>query len=270
MSSIQALILGLVQGLTEFLPVSSSGHLTLVPFIFGWDEPTLAFVVAVHLGTLMAVTFIFRAEVALLMRTALSWKTADERARRMFRLVAIATVPAAVVGVVFEHAISTAFERPVIVSLLLGVTGYVLMSTETHVDAVEGEPRGEHLIDTGDAAVIGVAQAISILPGISRSGSTIAAGMRRGLSRPTAARFSFLMSVPIIFGAVLAQIPDMLKQGSGGQAGAFLIGIVTSAVSGFLAIRWFINVIGRRGLRPFGFYCVAVMVAGLITALARG
>ncbi|MFA5890915.1 MAG: undecaprenyl-diphosphate phosphatase [Actinomycetota bacterium] len=278
MSVFQALILGIVQGLTEFLPISSSGHLTLVPFIAGWPAPTLAFAVAVHIGTLVAVAAVFRAEIAMLARTALGWKRAPESDRSLLRMIVIGTIPAAIIGITLEKVIGGAFERPVLVSLLLGVTGYFLMSTETIVETREAETvpgaisgRPETELTTADALAVGFAQAVSILPGISRSGSTIGTGMRMGLSRVGATRFSFLLSIPIIFGAALAETPSIMNEGFGTGAGtAFAIGIASSAISGFLAVRWFIGTIQRRGLRPFGIYCFLMMVAGLVTALARG
>lgn len=270
MSIFQALVLGLVQGLTEFLPVSSSGHLTLVPFLFGWDEPSLAFVVAVHLGTLAAVVAIFREQVSLLVRTARRRKEAPDYDRRLLRLVVIGTIPAVVVGAVFEGLIGDAFERPVLVSLLLGVTGSLLMSTESRADHREAPRRGDETMSQGDATAIGIAQAIAVLPGISRSGTTISAGMRVGLTRTTAARFSFLLSIPVIAGALIFEIPDMFSEAGRAGAAPFLFAIVASAVSGFYSIRWFLGMIQRRGLRPFGVYCFLAMVAGLVAALARG
>ncbi len=270
MSLIEALVLGLVQGLTEFVPVSSSGHLTLVPFIIGWDEPSLAFTVAVHLGTLVAVTWMYRERVRSIIVTALRWKDATEPDRAVLKLVTIATVPAAVIGAAFNGPIGRLFERPVIAAFLLGVTGYFLFATETVVSQREEAAREGEDMNTVDAGVIGLAQAAAILPGISRSGATIGAGMRRGLSREAAAHFSFLMSIPIIAGALLFEIPDMLDEGLAGNGAAFAVGIVTAGVSGFAAITWFIKVLTRRGLRPFGTYCLLMMTAGLVTALARG
>jgi len=268
-SILHAFILGIVQGLTEFIPVSSSGHLQLVPFVVGWKEPTVAFDVAVHLGTLLAVAYVFREEIVLLVRTALSWKTAAEDDRRLLRMIVIATVPAAVVGAVLNSRIEDVFQRPVAISFLLGVTGYFLLSSETALERRE-ETRDEASLKDPDAGIIGVAQAVAILPGISRSGATIGAGLHRGLSRPAAARFSFLLSIPIIAGAVIFKIPDMVHKGFSGNGPAFLVGIATSAVVGFYVIVWFLHLVRHRSLRPFGVYCFIAMTVGLLTALARG
>jgi len=124
-------VLGLVQGLTEFIPVSSSGHLQLVPFLFGWKQPTVAFDVAVHFGTLVAVVYVFRHEVGRWIHTALHWRDSSELDRKLLRLVVIGTVPAVIVGGVLNHWVENVFQRPVVISLLLGVTGYLLMSAET-------------------------------------------------------------------------------------------------------------------------------------------
>ena len=269
MSLIQALILGIVQGLTEFLPVSSDGHLVLVPFIFGWREPSLAFIVATHIGTLAALLWVFRARIVEIIRALLG---SQERPpdRRLAWLIVIGTVPGAVLGAVFASRVETTFERPVLATLLLGVTGWALLSAESAYEERKEEPREEEAITAMDAGLIGLAQATAILPGISRSGSTIATGMLRGISREAAARFSFLLAIPITIGAIIVKVPDMIDEGTSGNGGAMAVGIVTSAVTGVFAIEAMLAFVKRRGLRPFGAYCFLAMTAGLLTALARG
>jgi len=265
----QGLLLGIVQGLTEFLPVSSSAHLVLVPFIFGWKTPTVAFVVAVHLGTTLSILWVFRERIVELVRSV--FRLGNPADRRFVGLIAIGTIPAAIVGAVFHSQVDRAFERPVAISFLLAVTAWILFSAESRYEAQDqGKTRDERMMMTIDAVAIGGAQAIAILPGISRSGSTIAAGMFRGLSRETAAKFSFLMAIPIILGATVVKIPDMVHQGASGSAGAMVLGVIASTVTGVLAIRWMLGVVSRRGFRPFAVYCLFAMTAGLITALARG
>jgi undecaprenyl-diphosphatase len=277
MPIIQALVLGIVQGLTEFIPVSSDGHLNLVPFIFGWKEPSLAFILAVHIGTLIAVAYVFRATVLHLIKTLVGYKRAPENDRRLLRLIIVATIPAVIVGLAVEKAFGSSLERPVLAAILLGVNGYWLVTSESRrhereIDPVQGqEPlRDETSIENKDALLIGMAQAVAILPGISRSGTTIGTGLRLGMTRESAVRFSFLMSIPVIFGAILTKIPEMLHASAGGQGAAFAIGIVASAVTGFFAVKWTLGVVVRRGLRGFGIYCFFAMIAGLLTALARG
>lgn len=269
MSLIQALILGIVQGLTEFLPVSSDGHLVLVPFILGWPEPSLAFIVSTHIGTLAALLWVFRARVIEIIRAVIGGP-GREPDRRLAGLIVIGTVPGAVLGGVFASRVETTFERPVLATLLLGVTGWALLSAESAYEQRKEEPRPEGSLTPMDAGLIGLAQATAILPGISRSGTTIATGMWRGISRETAARFSFLLAIPITIGAIIVKIPDMIDEGTSGAGGAMAVGVLTSALTGVLAIQAMLALVKRRGLRPFGVYCFFAMTAGLLTALARG
>jgi len=265
----QALILGIVQGLSEFLPISSSGHLVLVPFIFGWHEPTVAFIVAVHLGTTVSILWVFRERITELVRSLFGLGNPADR--RFVGLLVIGTVPAAIVGAVFSSQVDRVFERPVVISFLLAVTAWILFTAESHHEKQDQEKaRDERMMTPLDAAAIGAAQAFAILPGVSRSGSTIGAGMVRGLSREAAAKFSFLMAVPIILGATVVKIPDMIKEGTAGSAGAMIIGVIAAAITGVISIRAMIGVVSRRGFRPFAVYCLFAMSAGIVTALARG
>ena len=270
MSLLHALVLGLVQGLTEFIPVSSSGHLQLVPFLFGWKQPTVAFDVAVHFGTLVAVVYVFRHEVGRWIHTALHWRDSNELDRKLLRLVVIGTIPAVIVGGVLNHWVESVFQRPVVISLLLGVTGYLLMSAQSKADERKEPPRKEEDMTDRDAGIIGAWQAFAILPGVSRSGSTIGGAFRLGLSRRAAARYSFMLSIPVIAGAIVFKLPDMFHQAGATGAGPFIVGIVASGLVGFVAVKWFLRMIRIRGLRPFGIYCFLAMTAGLLTALARG
>ncbi|HVL31970.1 MAG TPA: undecaprenyl-diphosphate phosphatase, partial [Actinomycetota bacterium] len=270
MSLIEAFVLGIVQGLSEFIPISSDGHLTLIPFMFGWEEPGLAFTVATHIGTLVALVWWYRKETVELIGNALRFKQAPPDQQLLIRLIVISTIPAVFIGALAESLVADAFERPVIAVLFLGITGYMLISTETFVADREAEARPIGTARARDAWIIGFAQATAILPGISRSGMTIATGMRLGLTRTASARFSFLMAIPVIFGAIVFQIPDMMSEGLFGEGfGSFLIGVGAAFVSGFLAIRWFLGALQRHGLKPFGVYCIFAMIAGLLTALAR-
>ena len=268
MSLFQAFILGIVQGATEFLPISSSGHLVLVPFMAGWKEPSLAFIVASHLGTLLAVVWVFRDRLIELLRALFGRGTAEDR--RLVWLLAIGSIPAAVIGAIFADQIERSFERPVSVAFLFAATAWILFSAETAFEERKDPPRQEGDLNKVDATLIGVGQAVAILPSISRSGATIAAGMWRGVSREAAARFSFLLSVPVIFGATLVKFPDMVREGASGSGGAMVIGVVTSAVVGALSIRWLMAFVARHSFRPFGVYCLLAATAGILTALARG
>lgn len=271
MDLLQAFILGIVQGITEFLPVSSDGHLNLVPFALGWDPPTLAFTVAAHLGTLIALLVVMRARVTPLVRTLFAWKTAPAEDRSLLRLLVISTIPAVIIGVAFKTVVEKAVERPVLVGIFLGLTGYIMLRAEGK--AAEQDGPGREIVDmtTRDALLIGAAQATALLPGISRSGTTLATSLHLKLDRSAAVRFSFLMAIPVIAGAIVFEIPDMLKEGAlEANAGAFAIGIIAAGVSGFFASRWLLRSIADRGLRPFGVYCIIAAVATMVIALARG
>lgn len=271
MDLIQAIVLGIVQGITEFLPISSDGHLNLVPFALGWEQPTLAFTVASHLGTLIAVTVVMREPVMALVRTVLGWKRASGADRALVRLVAIATVPAVVAGLAVKSLVEQVVERPVMIGLLLGFMGYLLLRAEAAADDVDEPGRGLDELTTKDAWLIGTAQAAALLPGISRSGMTLGSSLMLRVDRSAAVRFSFLMAIPVIAGAIVFEVPDMISQGAlGSQAGAFAVAIVTAGVSGFIAARWLLRRIADRGLRPFGIYCVTASVVTMVVALARG
>lgn len=269
MSLIQALILGIVQGLTEFLPVSSDGHLVLVPFIVGWPEPSLAFIVSTHIGTLLALVFVFRDRIVELIR-AVFGGPGRERDRHLAALIAVATIPGALFGALLTSVVEDSVERPVLAAVLLGVTGWALLSSESYFEQRKEKPRQEGSLNMLDATLIGVAQATAVFPGISRSGATIAAGLWRGVERETAARFSFLLAIPITIGAIIVKMPDMIKEGTSGNGGAMALGVMASAVTGVLAIRAMLALVKRHGLKPLGVYCFLALTAGLLTALARG
>ena len=290
MPVLQALILGIVQGLTEFLPVSSSAHLVLVPFAFGWKQPTVAFDVAVHIGTLLSVLIVFWQRVKPL-ATALFRK--DQRNRHLLTLLFVGTLPAGVAGLALGNVFESAFSRPMLAAAFLGVTGYLLILgdryTHEHEERIEDEKaavrvaaarnepmpettplRTEDTMEVMDALAIGGAQAAAILPGISRSGSTVTAALKMGVTREAAVRFSFLLSIPAILGALAVKLPDLAGQGASGDLPAILVGVAASGISGIIAIRWFMRLFVRRGLKPFALYCFLAMAAGILTGLARG
>ena len=253
---LEAIVWGLVQGLTEFLPVSSSGHLRLVPDLFGLDPPDLAASAVLHLGTLIAVLAYYRLDAAWLIRGL----RRDPTARRTALILVAATVPAVVAGVFLAEAVERFQESTGAVGAALIVTGAVLLSSRFFA----GRPRRAEETGIEDAVVIGLAQALALLPGISRSGMVITAGMMRGLSEDQAARFGFLMAVPVIAGAGAREALSAV------EAGAFspelIIGTAVAAVSGYWAISLLIKVLLRRGLWPFAFYCLAAGAAALIWA----
>jgi undecaprenyl-diphosphatase len=236
---------GLIQGLTEFLPVSSSGHLVLVPALFGFDEPGLAASVMLHLGTLVAVLAYYRSDLLRLfhLRT-------DPEARRILMLLVVGTIPAAIVGLALRGPIEVVFSEPWLAAVALMVTGVILLFTLLVGRGVRRLAEGRWT----DGVVVGLAQAFALLPGISRSGMTIAAGMSQGFQRKEAARYAFLLSIPAIAGAGLFDGMDLIRQG--GFDWDLLVGMAVAAVAGYLAITGLLRVLTRVGLLPFAIYCL--------------
>jgi undecaprenyl-diphosphatase len=266
---LQAIVLGIVQGLTEFLPVSSSGHLLLGQYFLGLDQERfgLSFDVALHMGTLVAVVSYFWRD---LLRMAFAFfrsfshrDLANDADQRMAYLIIAATVPAAVIGFFLEGF----FEGPAVRSPWVVVFNFVLIGVLFIVGEVVGKrTRRASKLRFGEAAGIGFAQAAALVPGVSRSGATITLGLFLGLRREEAARFSFLMSVPIIAGAGSLKVGEVILQGmDAAQAVLFVVGLVTSAVVGYVTIRFLLNYLTNHSLRAFAFYRFGV--AAVVTVL---
>ncbi len=261
MTTFQALILGAVQGFTEFLPISSSAHLVLVPTLLGWRRPSLAFDILLHGASLVAVLVYFRAELGQI----LAGLRRPGPGRRLLGLLVVATIPAAAIGLFLAEPLERTFDRPRAVAIELMATGLILLAAETfarrrRMRSQEEDSTAEDLagaVRARSALAIGVAQAVAILPGISRSGVTIAAGLGTGLSRSQAARFSFLMSIPALAGAAILKLPELPRLDLG--AGPLIAGFLASLISSYLAIGGMIGYLQRRGLHPFAIYC---LVAG--------
>lgn len=262
MSPLHAAVLGAVQGLTEFIPISSSGHLVLVPAALGWDPPGLTFDVLLHAASLVALIVYFSGDLVDLTRGMLQ---GDTNSRRVVALLAIGTIPAGLAGLLLGDLFERSFERPKSSALQLIATAAILVGAELvlrfhqHRTATAGTRLREmDDLRTPDAVTIGVAQAISIFPGISRSGSTIAAGLALGVSRDTAARFAFLLAIPALVGAMIVELPDLGKTSIG--IGAGLLGFLSSLAFSYAAIWGLIRYLRRNTLYPFAAYCV---VAGI-------
>ena len=263
MSVFEALVLGTVQGLTEFLPISSSGHLVIIPELAGWEQPGLVFDVLLHVASLLALVFYFAGDLIDLFRGVLA---GDERSRRLLLLLAIASVPAAAFGLVLGEYFEEAFTHARAAALQLLITAAILVAAEAALGyherrTAEAGRRLREVHDLGpvDAAAVGIAQAIAIWPGISRSASTIAAGLGAGLARDSAARFSFLMSMPVLLGAALVSLPDL--GGSTMGLGAGIAGFASSLATSYAAIAALIRYLRTNTLHPFAAYCV---VAGIL------
>ena len=271
MTLLQALVMGIVQGATEFLPVSSSGHLVLIPWLLNWQLGGIAFHVVVHAGTLLAVLAYFWRDLVALGSAA--WRGlverrpfADPLARQAWLLL-LASIPAAIAGLLLEDLVAGVLETPRAVSAFLLVTAALLIISER----LGRQDRESHSLGIGDAQWIGVAQALALLPGISRSGATIAGGLTRGLRRDEAARFSFLLAVPVILGGtILALIELFTTPGSAAQAGPMAVGFLAAAGVGYPAIHLFMTHVRRRPLTGFAVYCLLAGITGLALSVFRG
>ncbi len=278
MNLFQSFILGLVQGLTEFIPVSSSAHLVLVPWAAGWPNPGLAFDTMLHWGTLLAVVgYFWRDWVAiirgffgsLLRRGPISavagGRLADPAARLAWGII-LGSIPAAALGYLFKDFFEGLFSSPLAVGGFLLVTALILALSER----LGRRTRPLAQLQPPDAVLIGLAQAAAIAPGISRSGATIAAGLGRGLKRDDAARFSFLLGTPAILGAGLLQLPDMFgNAGLQAELPVLAVGLLTAAVTGYLCIKFLLNYLRRGRLYVFAAYCGVVGIAVLLVHVIR-
>jgi len=259
---VQALILGIIQGLSEFLPISSSAHLTLAPWIMRWDDPGLSFDVALHFGTLLALVWFFRQEwitLAGALGTILRRRRIETESERRLVWLVIATLPGAVAGVLLQKHADTVFRAPALIAAMLMVMGVLLWM----VDRLARRERGLESMRWTEALAIGLAQMFAIIPGVSRAGSTITAGRALGLSREAAAVFSFLMSLPIIAGAALHEMPRAVREG--GSSLPLVIGVLASAISGCLSIGVLLKYVARHSYGVFALY--RLIVGGAVLAL---
>ena len=271
---LQALIMGIVQGLTEFLPVSSSGHLILVPYLFGWDDAfitSLAFSVMLHIGTLVALLVYFRADWLRLIPAGLAVlrdrSFAGDPDRRLAWLLVAATIPAALVGFLLSDVFESSVREPTLVAATLVIGGLILLVADT----VGKQTRTVDGVTFPIATGIGVAQALALIPGISRSGISISAGRFAGLDRPSAARFAFLMATPITAGAIVFEAAKLISGETGvdAEAGPLIVGLIASLVSGFVAIHVMLRYLRSRSLRVFVWYRFALAAIVVIVLVSR-
>ncbi len=280
MTIIQAIILGIVQGLTEFLPVSSSAHLVLLPYLASWNlDQNFAFVfdVLVQLGTLAAVIFYFRKDLIEIIK---AWfqgikqgqPFADENSRLGWYLI-LATIPAGLAGLLLKDKVETAFSSPVLTAVFLFGTAALLVAAEMFHRQVVRTGKGKTLgsMTRVDAIVVGLFQALSIFPGISRSGATISGGIFRKIDRQGAARFAFLMSIPIMLAAGILGVKDLLEVPNLGQmVEMVVVGFILAGVVGYVVIRWFIGYLRGKSLLPFAAYCAVLALIVVAVTYFRG
>jgi undecaprenyl-diphosphatase len=267
LTTFQALILGLLQGLGEFLPISSSAHLALAPWLFNWPDPGLAFDVALHGGTLIAVLWYFRHEWMALLRAA--WQIVRTRKietveQKRAAFLVVATIPGGIAGLLFNDAAEHLLRSPAIIATALIVLGIILWAVDRWVPVDRPITR----MAWSDAILIGIAQMFAIIPGVSRSGSTITAGRALGFDRNGAAAFSFLLSMPIIAAATILKVPDVVREN--GISAPLVVGVLASALSGWLAISVLLKFVSRHSYGVFALYRVVLGVAVLGIYFARG
>ncbi len=267
MTLLQAFILGIVQGLTEFLPISSSGHLVIGQHLFGLRHADLAFDVSVHVGTLGAVVIFFRHDIRALLLALVRWRPSTPRPSttanstdidaRLAVLIILGSVPTALIGLAIKRYEASLFASPLIAGVMLIVTGVVLFLTrrpQVTAQIDPGSTRPMNAVRVRDSLLIGVVQGFAVMPGISRSGTTIAAGLFVGLAPQAAARFSFLLSVPAVAGAALLVLAEAQAQGQI-QLAACLVGGLTALAVGYAALAILVYIIGRGKLFTFAPYC---------------
>lgn len=261
MSYIEAIILGIIQGLTEFLPVSSSGHIVLGEAILNTkSNDNLAFTIVVHFATVISTIVVFRKDILLIIRDLFSFKW--NPSTRFVLFIVISMIPVMIAGLLFKDEVEAMFEgRIMLVGFMLVLTGLILLST-----LLASKKTKE--LNAGSAFVIGIAQAIAVIPGISRSGSTISTALLFGIDREQAARFSFLMVIPPIIGIMLLDALDMVKQQQTGdlsiQPIILLIGFIAAFLTGLIACKWMIRIVKTGKIQYFAYYCFLVGIIAII------
>ena len=280
MTIIQAIILGIIQGLAEFLPISSSGHLALTKAFFGFENGSIAFDVFLHLGTLIAVFAVFYKDIIELIKefigivvdivynfvTLISGKKRSFRKivgtpyRRFVMLVIVSTIPTAVIGVLLKDIVEKASATLIVPGICLLVTAVMLFVSDMLQDGNKNEKTTSWL----SAIFIGVCQGVATMPGISRSGTTITAGLVCGMKRDFVVKYSFLMSIPAILGAVVLEIPDMKTDLAKTPAMSYLVGVVVSAVVGYLCIKAMLIIVKKKKFKYFAYYCATIGLVAVI------
>lgn len=258
MDSVQAIILAVVQGITEFLPVSSSGHLVLLPQLLGWEDQGLAFDVMVHLGTLLAVLIYFRQEVSLILHDTFAnlFGAAPTQNSRIGWQIAFATIPVGLVGYFWGDWVESSLRNPRYIAMMMMLFAVVLWWVDKH----NKQARDLDSLNARDIIVIGCAQAMALMPGVSRSGMTIVAALLMGLNRDAAARFSFLMAIPVIILAGGLKAVELMHSETRVDWSILLLGVTVSALVAYACIHWFMGFIRRFSMLPFALYLLVLGV----------
>lgn len=262
MDLVQLVVLAVVQGVTEFLPISSSAHLILVPVLTGWADQGLAFDIAVHVGTLLAVVGYFRAEVVRLVRGGLAPLAGREPGAdgRLAWLIVLATVPVGLAGLAFKDTVETVLRAPAVIAWASIGFGLLLWAADRHARAA----RDEYTLGWRGALLVGLFQALALIPGTSRAGITMTAGRMLGLDRRAAARYSFLLAMPVIALSGALQAGELVARGAGVAWGTLLVATALAAVSAWTCIALFLRYIARVGMAPFVIYRVGLGVVLLV------
>lgn len=290
----QALILGLLQGVTELFPVSSLGHSVILPWLFGWNNIVkseaqsesfyLSFLVALHVATAIALIIFYRDIWVRLVKAffgSLKSRKADTPDRRLVWLLIAATIPTGAIGLIFEHSLRTQFAKPLSAIIFITLNGFLLLIGDrflkTHKEKRTGHSLEETTADVAgtisfkQAMIIGVAQVAALFAGISRSGITMISGLYSGLNHEDAARFSFLLATPVILGAGIIKLPDFFSNDlAAGAQGQILVGAVAAGIAAYFAVRFLDKYFQNKTLRPFGLYCIGFGVTMLLLGFVRG
>ncbi|MFA5926342.1 MAG: undecaprenyl-diphosphatase UppP [Parcubacteria group bacterium] len=275
MTIFQSIFLGIIQGAGEFLPISSSAHLVLAPWLFSFSDPGLSFDVALHFGTLLAVILYFFRDWVEIIKLALSnFQSISDKSisnndkknsysKNILYFLILATIPGVLAGYFLESYAESTFRSPILIAFTLSAVGLILYL----VDKYHQHRKKISQMSWLDSLAVGLSQAIAIVPGVSRSGATITAGLAMGLSRESAARFSFLLSTPIIFGAAVFKLPHFLKSGFDIY---LLVGMLAAAVSGYAAIKYLLKFVEKTSYAIFFWYRLALAAVILAVYFARG
>ncbi len=271
MTYLQAIVVGLIQGATELFPISSLGHSVLIPAWLNWDKVVgaeqadesfyLAFLVALHVATAIVLLIYFRRDWYRVFNgfvSSIKKRRIETSNERLAWLLIIATVPAGILGVAFEHQLENVFAKPLAAAVFLSINGVILLGGERlrRKAELKGESRKLETLKFREAGIIGVAQCAALFAGISRAGITMVAGLFRGLDHEDSAHFSFLLATPIIFGAGIYKFPDLFSEGASGLHGQILAGAISAALASYFSVRFLMRYFRSNNLNPFGIYCL--------------